>query len=271
MSRHLLWIFPVSLSLGAFLSLAELQPGMWLTGWLAFSSLLLLSLWLLTRLHRWAGGGGALAWMVALAFFLRLLTGVGLYIALPVNGHDDPDDRAGFVFTDAHRRDAQAWDLAQSDEAILSAFNKSYHTDQYGGLLAFTSLAYRYLSPDAHRPLLLVLLSAIVAALGMPFFCRAASLAFGQQVALVSGWILVLYPESLLLGGAAMREPYLITFGTICLWGFVEWQFHHSRQVFRLPAGMVWLGLCLLGMLLVSPVVALVTLVILGGWLWMRG
>ncbi len=105
--------------------------------------------------------------------------------------------------------------MAGSDAPILSAFNKTYHTDQYGGLLAFTSLAYRILSPDAHASILLILLSAIVAALGMPFFWRAARLAFGKQVALAASWILVLYPESLLLGGAAMREPYLITFGAM--------------------------------------------------------
>jgi hypothetical protein len=90
-------------------------------------------------------------------------------------------------------------------------------------------------------------------------------------VALLSGWILALYPESLLVGGAAMREPYLITFAAICLWGFVDWQFQRSRRVFLVPFWMIWLGLGLLGMLLVSPVVALVTLVILGGWRWMRG
>ena len=261
MSRRLLWMLPVSLLLGAVLSF--LQPGNWLVGWLAFSALLLLSLWLFSTLHRWAGSGNVLAWMVALTFALRLLVGVGIYLALPVNGYDDVDDRAGFFFTDAHRRDDQAWDLAQSDEPILSAFNKTYHTDQYGGLLAFTSLAYRLLSPDAHRPILLILLSAIVATLGIPFFWRATRLAFGEQIALVAGWILVIYPESLLLGGAAMREPYLITFSAISLWGFLDWQFNDSRRAF------LWLGLSLVGMLLVSPVVALVTLVILGGWLWM--
>jgi len=260
-------MLPVGLSLGAILSF--LQPGNWLVGWLAFSFLFLFSFWLFIRFYRWAGGGRALAWIVALAFSLRLLTGVGVYLALPVDGHEDADDRAGFIYTDAHRRDDQAWELAQSDEPILSAFNKTYHTDQYGGLLAFTSLAYRYLSPDAHRPILLIILSTIVAALGMPFFWRAARLAFGEQIALVAGWMLVLYPESLLLGGAAMREPYLITFGAMSLWGFVDWQFNHSRRAYLLPSGMIWLGLGLAGMLLVSPVVALVTLVILGGWLWM--
>ena len=261
MSRHFLWIFPVSLLLGAIL--AFLQPGSWLVGWLAFSFLFLLSFSLFTLLYRWAGGGRTLAWMIALAFALRLLVGGSVYLALPADGYDDPDDQAGFIFTDAHRRDDQAWELASSDESILSAFNKTYHTDQYGGLLAFTSLAYRVLSPDAHRRLLLVALSAIIAALGIPFFWRAARSAFGEQVALTASWILVLYPESLLLGGAAMREPYLITFGALALWGFVDWQFNHSSRAW------LWFVLGLAGMLLVSPAVALVTLVILAGWWWL--
>ena len=111
--------------------------------------------------------------------------------------------------------------------------------------------------------LLLVLFSAIVAALGMPFFWSATSQAFGKDIALVAGWILVLYPESLLLGGAAMREPYLITFEIISLWGFVDWLYNHSRIAW------IWLVFGLAGMLLVSPVVALATLVILTGWWWL--
>ena len=261
MSRQFLWIVPVSLGLGALLSF--LQPGNFWIGWLSFSALFLLTFFLFVVLHRWAGGGRPLGWIIALAFGLRLATGVGLYLALPVDGYNEPDDRAGFLFTDAHRRDDQAWELAQSNESILSAFNKTYHTDQYGGLLAFTSLAYRTLSPDAHRPLLLIALSAFVAALGIPFFWRASLLAFGEEVALPASWILALYPESLLLGGAVMREPYLITFGAVALWGFVDWQFNHSRHAF------LWLGFSLIGMLLVSPVVALVTLIILAGWWWL--
>jgi hypothetical protein len=259
MLRSFLWIIPVSFGFGALLS--ALQPGSFYVGWLAFSGIVLFSLSLFSILHRWAGGGHALAWIVAFAFTLRIVTGVGIYLALPVDGYDEPDDRAGFYFTDAHRRDDQAWELARSDKPILSAFNRRYHSDQYGGLLAFASLAYRFLSPDAHRPILLILLSSIVAALGMPFFWRATQLAFGKQIALIAGWILVLYPESILLGGAAMREPYLITFGAVALWGFVDWYFNHSRHAY------IWLGLGLGSMLLVSPVVALVTLVFISGWL----
>src|SRR5574338_688019 len=261
--RHLLWIIPTALLAGALLSF--LQGGPWLTGFLAFSLLLLLALLLLTLSLRWASGGKVLVWMTVLAFGLRFAGGVATYLLLPTYGYDDPDDQAGFVYTDSHRRDAQAWDLADSERPLLDAFSEKYAYDQYGGLLAFSALVYRNLSPDAHRPLLLVLLTALGAALGLPFLWKAAAVRWGAAVALASGWIYALYPESILLGGSAMREPWLMGLSALALWGFVDWHEHSHRR------GWAWIGLALAGMLLVSPAVALVTLVILAGWLWFSG
>ena len=96
-----------------------------------------------------------------------------MYLGLPIYGHADADDRAGYVFTDAHTRDNQAWKLATSEHPIVDAFSKNYASDQYGGLLAFNTLIYRYLSPDAQRPLMLILFSAFFAALGVPFLWKA--------------------------------------------------------------------------------------------------
>ncbi|MBI5297380.1 MAG: hypothetical protein HY869_18020 [Chloroflexi bacterium] len=286
--RDLLWIAPLSLVLGAGMS--ALQPGDWVIGWLAFSFLFLLSFSLLLAAVRWGAStplsaNQALLWMVAIAFLLRLAISVGVYVVLPVGGYDEPDDNAGYIFTDAHRRDNQSWELASSESRIVNAFSQKYAYDQYGGLLAFGALVYRYLSPDVQRPLLLVLLSAFIAALGIPFLWKAASLQWGGKVALAAGWIFALYPESVLLGGAAMREPYLMTFSAFILWGFVSWHFRAERsdpngeRSRHLPdllsksravpgSAWVWLGLGLLGMLLVSPPTALVTLVILAGWMF---
>ncbi len=295
--RDFIWILPISLGLGAIL--LSLQPGNWLIGWLGFSFLFLLCISLLTWSTRWAGGldtdeknthptrpteifntQKVLVWMVILAFTLRFVGGVVTYLALPVYGYvDDEDQSAGFTYTDAHRRDSQAWELAESDQPVLDAFSKKYSSDQYGGLLAFTAFVYRYLSPDAHRPLMLVLLSAFVAALGLPFLWKAVSQQWGEKVALASGWIYALYPESVLLGGSAMREPYLWAFSAFVLWGFVSAAGRVDGGVFppsyrEVPAGgdhqysIFWLALGIAGMLLVSPGVALVTLVILVGWIY---
>jgi hypothetical protein len=267
--RALLWILPLSLVLGA--SLSFLQPGNWLIGWLGFSFLFLLSFSLLTLSTKWADGTKLLAWTVALAFTLRFVGGVVMYLALPVYGYIDADQSAGFTYTDAHRRDAQAWDLASSKFPIYDAFNKTYAYDQYGGLLAFSALVYRYVSPDAHRPLMLVLLSALMAALAVPFLWKAGNQQWGAKVATAAAWIYALYPESVLLGGSAMREPFLWAFSAFALWGFVN-----SGVQELAPAltegktfSRIWLALGLGGMLFISPVVALATLIIFSGWFYL--
>lgn len=259
--RDLYWILPVSLLLGGGLS--AIQPGSRFIGWLGFSFLSLICFSLLATSTRWAGGGRTLSWMVVLAFALRFGGGVATYLILPINGYSDVDDQAGFVYTDAHRRDAQAWDLASSEHSVLDAFSRDYAYDQYGGLLSFSAFIYRYLSPDAHRPLMLVLLSGFMAALGLPFLFNAASMQWGQKIAIASGWFYALYPESVLIGGSALREPYLWCFSAFVLWGFSDWQINRAKNSW------VWFGLGIAGMLLVSPVVALVTLVILAVWVYL--
>lgn len=267
--RDLFYIVPAALLLGAMF--ASIQDGNWAAAFFAFSLVFFLLFVFLKIAHNWSGGGKVLAWIIALAFFLRLVVGVTLHLGLPVYGHDDEDDRAGYVYTDAHKRDNQAWSLATSERPILDAFSSKYASDQYGGLLAFNALMYRYLSPDAQRPLLLVAFSAFFAALGVPFLSKSLRQIFGENVAWASAWIFALYPESILLGASAMREPYLLTFSAFALWGFVEWQYRTVqpetvRQ--RLQNGWIWFGLGLFGMLLVSPVVALVTIVIFAGWVF---
>lgn len=270
-------MFPLALVLGAGLS--SLQPGNWLIGFFSFSIILLLSFSLFAIALRWAGAGKTLTYILALTFALRLLVGVVLYVFLPIYGYDDVDGKAGFVFTDAHRRDDQAWQLASSNRFIGEAFSEKYASDQYGGLLAFSALIYRYVSPDAHRPLMLILISAIVAALGIPFFWKSVNKVFGEKVAWASAWIFALYPESILLGASIMREPYLLTFSAMALWGFINSGvlelsapegYAPAKNASKLAdsRGRIWLGIGLLGMLLVSPAVALATLIIFAGWIW---
>jgi len=225
---------------------------------------------------KWANAGKTLAWIIALAFALRFIVGLSLYFGLPVYGHDDVDDNAGFIFTDAHRRDEQAWDLASSNRPIIVAFTDRFAYDQYGGLLAFSAFVYRYFSPDAHRPLMLVLISSFVAALGIPFLWKAVNQVFGEKVAWASAWIFALYPESILLGASAMREPYLLTFSALAFYGFVS----EVRELAPISDSgamapseskvihKVMLGIGLLGMLLISPAIALATLIIFAGWIF---
>jgi hypothetical protein len=263
-------IIPASLALGALL--ASIQPGNWIVGFASFSFLSLFSFSLFTLTLRWANAGRTLTYILALTFLLRLAVGVTLHLVLPVYGHADEDDQAGYVFTDAHTRDDQAWKLASSDRPILEAFNKKYSSDQYGGLLAFNALLYRYLSPDAQRPFLLILFSAFFAALGVPFLWKAVSRVIGENVAWAAAWMFALYPESILLGAYAMREPYLLTFSAFALWGFSTFgvQERAPGMSSQLPdskgPAYFWLGLGIAGMMLVSTPAALITIVIFAGW-----
>ena len=277
--KDFFYIVPLSLAFGA--SFASIQSGNWFLSFISFSTIFLFSIVFLKIAHNWSNGRKVLGTIIALAFLLRLAVGVTLHLALPVYGYSDKDDRAGYVFTDAHNRDDQAWQLATSNNPIIEAFSKKYASDQYGGLLAFNALIYRYLSPDAQRPLMLILFSAFFAALGVPFLWKTAGQVFGERVAWASTWIFALYPESILLGASAMREPYLLTFSAFALWGFVNSfgvqdlapatdgiPYEYDEPSDSKVSVYVWLALGLLGMLLVSPVVALVTIVMFAGWIF---
>jgi len=121
--RDLFYIVPASLLLGAFF--ASTQNGGWAPGFFSFTLVFLFSIVLLKIAHGWSNGGRTLGILMALAFFLRLAVGVTLHLALPIYGHEDEDDRAGYVFTDAHKRDDQAWDLATSDRFVFDAFSET--------------------------------------------------------------------------------------------------------------------------------------------------
>lgn len=261
--KDLFYVVPASLVAGA--GLQVIQPGSFWLGWLGFAFLLFLGFLALVAAWRWAGAGQVLGWMIGLAVVLRLVVGIGVYLALPINGYKVPDDQAGFVFTDAHRRDDQAWELASSGRPLVAGFDRTYYTDQYGGLLVLSALAYRGLSADAHRPLLILALAALTAALGAPFLLRATSALWDDRLAAAGAWLFVLYPESILTGGAQMREPFLLTFIAIAFWGFAQWYQAGARR------SLWWVVVGLVGMLLVSPAMALVFLGLCGGWIWLKG
>ncbi len=256
--RDLRWILPVSLAAGALLALPD-PGGEWWIGWLAFSLILLLGGMALAALWRAAGSAWTLGWILLAALILRLGLGVAFRLLLPAAGYETETQNAGYLFFDAFRRDTQAWDLARSTQPLWRAFDKSYATDQYGGLLALSALLYRYLTPDLHRPLLLVAVAALTAALGVALAWRTVErLGEARQAAWVA-WILALYPEALLQGSAQMREPFLLAFLAMLLWGLAG-----GRRAWP------WLAGGMLGLLLFSPGVALFALFAFGGWAWLR-
>ena len=262
--RDLLWILPFSLVLGLVLSL--LGPGTWWIGWLAYSFLFILGLLALSALWRSAGSPRALGWMLVVSLALRLGVGIFFSYVLPIYGYDTEVHRAGYIYRDASTYDTQAWELASSSDPLWKAFDHSYGIEeQYGGLTFTLSLTYRLLSPDAHRAWLTILLSALVGALGVALAWKGAKQSWGESVALFMGWIMALYPESLLVGASQVREPFLILFTAMALWGAVDWWANHHRTAW------IWLVGSVVGMLLFSPGVAVAALFVLGIWAWLRG
>jgi hypothetical protein len=246
--------------------LALIGPGAWDRGLLAYAAILIPGIFLLTFTWRKFGGGKTLAALLLGAFLIRILVAVLLTLLLPMFGYSDsPTQQAGYLYFDAQRRDTQAWQLAQSDAAIASAFGKGLVSDQYGGLLALSASVYRYASPDAHRPLLVIVVAALFAALGAAFTYRAAQKRWGDSFAASSAWIVALFPDAVMLGSSQMREPFLITFIAMAFHGLTEWQASHSAR------GALWIGLGMLGMLLISPGLILITLIALAGWAWFSG
>jgi hypothetical protein len=260
--RDLLWIFPSSLVLGLVLSL--LGPGIWWIGWLAYFIILALGLLALSALWRSAGSSHVLGWMLGLSLVLRFGLGIFFSYVLPVYGNDNEVHHGGYIYRDAFTYDTQAWGLAASGDPLWKAFDRSYGIEeQYGGLTFTLSLVYRLFSPDVHRPWLTILLSALIGTLGVMLAWKGARQAWGEGVALTLGWIMALYPESLLSGSSQIREPFLLLFIAMLLWAAATWQENRPRKTW------IWLAGGILGLFLFSPGVAVATLVVLGVWIWL--
>ena len=260
--RDLFWILPTSLLLGLALSL--FGPGTWWIGWLAYFALLVLGSLALSALWRSAGGGRSLAWMLGLAVLLRLVVGVFFSSVLPVYGDNNEPNRGGYIYRDAYTYDNQAWGLAASGDPLWKAFDRSSGIEeQYGGLTFTLSLTYRLLSPDAHRPWLTILLSALMGALGVALAWKGGRQAWGVGMAMVLGWIMALYPESLFSGASQIREPYLLLFIGMLLWAAATLQAGGQRTAW------IWLAGGIAGLFLFSPGVAVAALLVLGVWFWL--
>lgn len=205
-----------------------------------------------------------LVFFFLLAFGLRLGFGGLAYALLPQYGHGSEAEKAGYVFYDAFRRDTAAWELAQSPQPLSVAFSGKNESDQYGGLLAFSALIYRYLAPAVHQPLWLVFFAAAAGGLGVVFAVLAAKQTLGENAAQRVGWIMALFPESILLGASQMREPFIILFLMMGFYGLLHWRT-------RLKMAAFWITLALAGLLFISPGFAALLIVIGLGWLFFDG
>jgi hypothetical protein len=257
-------LIALCIGIAAGAGLAAISPGNFFNGWLDYALLLILSIYLLIRVARTANSGRLMLVMTMLAFGLRLVLGVGLSQALPKYGYPEAPQQAGYIFFDAYQRDSQAWQLAQSNQPLSTAFVGEYTSDQYGGLLALSAALYRGLSPDAHRSYLVLILGAFTAAMGVPYLWRGLRTRWGESTANIALWIYILYPDSLLMGAAQMREPFLMGLAGIAFWALLE-PHGEKKHVRWLP-----LVIALAVMALISFRAALPVAGVLAVWYWLE-
>jgi hypothetical protein len=200
------------------------------------------------------------------AFFLRLGIGIALILLLPVFGYqDNAEHHTGYFYTDSYIRDNQAWELANTGAPLTTAFSGRFSGDQYGGMLAISAFVYRFLSPDAHRPLLIIILNAMASAVGVLCLWKATSRWFGEKTALLAAWIFALYPESVLLGSTQMREAIVIPMVAVAFFGLTEIQFGNR-------SGWLWIILSGLIMIPIQPLVSVISYgILLGVWFFDPG
>lgn len=242
---------------------AALGPWAFWPGFWAYTLVLVAGCFGLVSAWRWAGGGRTLAWLVALAFFLRAGTGMAVNLLLPDYGHDSDAENAGYLFYDAYKRDVESWDNSLSMTSVGQVFTAPYDTDQYGGMIIFSVLVYHFLSPDAHRVWLILFFGALAAAMGVPFFWKAVRARWGDRIAGLAGWILVLYPDGIFYSASQMREPFLLGLICLALWALLSWREH------PVVSGVVALA-CTALMATLSTLIAMATVVVIGVWFWLE-
>lgn len=210
------------------LSLAWVSSGFAnFSGWFSFFAVLVISsglFWLSWYVLKPDNPPRWLLFLALGAALLRLGLGVVWFIALPVGGYDTEVQQAGYVMEDAYNRDVAAWDLAKSNQPLIIAFQDFSSTDQYGGLLFLSAAIYRYLGPETHYPLLVVVLSAAISGLAVAFAWAFSQRFWGDRIATLSAWGLALYPEAVLLGSSQMREAFTVCMVPLAIYGLIRFR-----------------------------------------------
>jgi len=251
---------------GAVITLVEtlvLDLGLWA----AYSFLILVGEGLLYLGWKLVEREGAAKKLFTLALFglaLRIGIGVVLYQGLPRWGYNETAQRAGYVYWDAYKRDSDAYAIARSDQPLSTAYSSSRISDQYGGLLAFSALIYRYSPVSGHHPLLVVIPLAAISTLAILFTWGFLRRAVSEQTAWIGAWIIVLYPEAILLSASQMREPFLMTAVALTLYGYSYMRKGQVRQAALLLGAAV--GIFTLP---ISPPTVLILFALVAlAWIW---
>ena len=247
-------------------ALAIVDPrGDFVRAWLAYGVVAIVCAWLLVAAWLRVGSEAPSTVMLAIlvALGLRLVIGTVLIRVLPVAGYPTEPQQAGYVYWDAYKRDTDAWSISRMQDPGPGLAAARLSSDQYLGMVTLSAGVYRLVSPDAHRPLLMVEFAAIASALGVLFTWAIGRALLGERVGRLAAWGMALFPEAVLLGSSQMREPFLIAFFAMGFYGFAL-----ERQGFR-RSGVGWMAMGVLLALPLSPPFALTLLVALvGAWAW---
>ena len=215
-----------------------------LTGWFPFLIVVVAGagmLWFGWWLVRKETPPGWLGGLLIAAALLRLGVGVIWFSGLPVWGYGSPAELNGYVMSDAYDRDRSAWDLSQSEKPLVKAFQGGYRRyDQYGGLLFMSAAVYRFLPGETHPPLLIVTLTAAFSSLAILFTWAFARRAWNSEAAAIAAWLLVFYPEAVLIGSSQMREAFTISLAAAAFYGLLLYLQERSWS------GLVWVLAALL-------------------------
>lgn len=265
-SRLIASLIGLSASFGIILPSVD-GHGLTLSSWVAYSALALISSALIFLIWRAVGGENSPGWLLTaalIAFALRLSVGTALYRAIPIYGYGERAERAGYVYWDAFKRDADAYARGRGEVPLVASFTDPKRSDQYGGLLFVSAGIYRYLGTDEHRPLLPVTLLAGISSLAVILCWGVGRRLFNSSVATAAAWIAVFYPEAVLLGSSQMREPFLITAFAACIYGYLV-----VRQG-RTRSGLIWMvaAVALFTLPISPPFVAVIMLTLALAWLW---
>ncbi len=194
--------------------------------------------------YRWA------VWGVVAAAVLRLAFGVIWYLGLPAWGYGSPVEKAGYIMADAYARDQASWEIARSQEPLSISFSEYKSVDQYGGLLFLSAIVYRFLGGDVHLPLQMVIITASFSALTVFFTWGAVRKLWGEKAANLAAWIVVLFPDAIILGSSQMREAFTMTLVSAAIYGLITYL---QTRRWR---GLVWLGVGLFLLLPFTPPLA---------------
>ncbi|PKO11248.1 MAG: hypothetical protein CVU40_00475 [Chloroflexi bacterium HGW-Chloroflexi-2] len=163
-----------------------------------------------------------LTWVVGISLLLRLGLGLITTENLIDWGYDQEPYQSGYLFKDAYSRDNQAWDLAISDQPIWAAFSNDFFTDQYGGLLALSSLIYRLFTPDAHFQINIIFFVTMINVIGILFLAlglreKNKDIGFSPSSKIII-LIFSFYPDAVLFSASQMREPILLGISACLFW-----------------------------------------------------